>query len=69
MIPNRDGGEALAALVARLGEREPVIVVDDGSTDGSAERGGAAGARGDRQHPAAAAGRRPQHGSGGGRDE
>jgi mycofactocin system glycosyltransferase len=45
IVPVRDGGEPLAELVRVLGSEGPVIVVDDGSRDGSAERAAAAGAR------------------------
>ena len=45
VIPARDGGDALVDLVATLAPAGPVIVVDDGSTDGSPERAAAAGAR------------------------
>lgn len=44
VIPNRDGGEALAALVTSLRAWGEVIVVDDGSSDGSAQLAGRAGA-------------------------
>lgn len=44
VVPVRDGGEPLAALVAELRGRGPVIVVDDGSGDGSAARARGAGA-------------------------
>jgi mycofactocin system glycosyltransferase len=45
IVPVLDGGPRLADLVATLAAEGPVIVVDDGSSDGSAERAGAAGAR------------------------
>jgi mycofactocin glycosyltransferase len=45
VIPVRDGGESLAALVAAARQWGETIVVDDRSTDGSAERARAAGAR------------------------
>ena len=45
MIPSLDGGDALVDLVAALAPAGPVIVVDDGSTDGSPERAAAAGAQ------------------------
>ncbi|MBS1677360.1 MAG: mycofactocin biosynthesis glycosyltransferase MftF [Actinobacteria bacterium] len=45
VIPVLDGGERLADLVAILAAEGPVIVVDDGSRDGSAERAARAGAR------------------------
>jgi mycofactocin system glycosyltransferase len=45
IVPVLDGGEELAPLVATLAAEGPVIVVDDGSSDGSAERAAAAGAR------------------------
>ena len=45
VVPVRDGGEPLAALVRALAAEGPVIVVDDGSGDGSGERAAAAGAR------------------------
>jgi mycofactocin glycosyltransferase len=45
IVPVLDGGERLAALVSALAREGPVIVVDDGSRDGSAERAERAGAR------------------------
>ena len=45
IVPARDGGAALAALVAGLIARGPVIVVDDRSRDGSPELARRAGAR------------------------
>jgi mycofactocin glycosyltransferase len=45
IVPVLDGGERLADLVAVLVAEGPVIVVDDGSRDGSAARAEAAGAR------------------------
>ena len=45
VIPALDGGERLVALVRLLVEEGPVIVVDDGSRDGSGARAAAAGAR------------------------
>lgn len=45
IVPVLDGGPRLADLVATLAAEGPVIVVDDGSGDGSAERAEAAGAR------------------------
>ncbi|MBS1890521.1 MAG: mycofactocin biosynthesis glycosyltransferase MftF [Actinobacteria bacterium] len=45
IVPVLDGGEALGKLVRTLAAEGPVIVVDDGSGDGSAERAAAAGAR------------------------
>lgn len=45
VVPVRDGGDALVALVRVLAAEGPVIVVDDGSRDGSAERAAAAGAQ------------------------
>jgi mycofactocin glycosyltransferase len=45
VIPVRDGGDALVHLLRVLTPEGPVIVVDDGSHDGSAERAAAAGAR------------------------
>jgi mycofactocin system glycosyltransferase len=45
IVPVLDGGEQLGALVAALAAEGPVIVVDDGSRDGSAERAERAGAR------------------------
>jgi mycofactocin system glycosyltransferase len=45
IVPVLDGGPRLADLVATLAAEGPVIVVDDGSSDGSAERAEAAGAR------------------------
>jgi mycofactocin glycosyltransferase len=45
IVPVLDGGEALGGLVATLAAEGPVIVVDDGSRDGSAARAEAAGAR------------------------
>jgi mycofactocin glycosyltransferase len=45
IVPVLDGGERLAGLVAALAAEGPVIVVDDGSGDGSAERAERAGAR------------------------
>lgn len=45
IVPVRDGGDDLGPLVARLRELGEVIVVDDGSRDGSALRARAAGAR------------------------
>ena len=44
VVPCRDGGPRLGALVAELLPYGEVIVVDDGSADGSAERGRRAGA-------------------------
>ncbi|HEX4751913.1 MAG TPA: mycofactocin biosynthesis glycosyltransferase MftF [Solirubrobacterales bacterium] len=44
VVPVLDGGERLAGLVRALVAEGPVIVVDDGSRDGSAERAAAAGA-------------------------
>ncbi|MBS1843466.1 MAG: mycofactocin biosynthesis glycosyltransferase MftF [Actinobacteria bacterium] len=44
VIPVLDGGEVLLRLVRALLDDGPVIVVDDGSTDGSPERAAAAGA-------------------------
>jgi mycofactocin system glycosyltransferase len=45
IVPVLDGGEPLGVLVAALAAEGPVIVVDDGSRDGSAARAEAAGAR------------------------
>ncbi len=45
IVPVLDGGEHLAGLVATLVAEGPVIVVDDGSRDGSGARAEAAGAR------------------------
>lgn len=45
IVPVLDGGERLADLVRVLAAEGPVIVVDDGSRDGSAERAERAGAR------------------------
>lgn len=45
VVPVLDGGEPLSGLVRTLAAEGPVIVVDDGSRDGSAERAAAAGAR------------------------
>lgn len=45
VIPLRDGGPEVAALVAELRPFGEVIVVDDGSVDGSPELARAAGAR------------------------
>jgi mycofactocin system glycosyltransferase len=45
VIPALDGGAALVSLVGALAPAGPVIVVDDGSADGSPERAAAAGAR------------------------
>ncbi|HEX4731748.1 MAG TPA: glycosyltransferase, partial [Solirubrobacterales bacterium] len=45
IVPVLDGGEWLGGLVAALAAEGPVIVVDDGSRDGSAARAEAAGAR------------------------
>jgi mycofactocin system glycosyltransferase len=45
IVPVLDGGERLGGLVAALAAEGPVIVVDDGSRDGSAARAEAAGAR------------------------
>lgn len=45
VIPARDGGESLVDLVRVLAAEGPVIVVDDGSRDGSPDRAAAAGAR------------------------
>lgn len=44
VIPVLDGGEGLVRLVRTLLDAGPVIVVDDGSTDGSPEAARAAGA-------------------------
>lgn len=44
VVPVLDGGPRLAELVAALAAEGPVIVVDDGSRDGSAERAERAGA-------------------------
>ena len=41
IVPVLDGGERLGRLVAALAAEGPVIVVDDGSRDGSAERAAA----------------------------
>jgi mycofactocin glycosyltransferase len=45
IVPVLDGGARLAGLVETLAAEGPVIVVDDGSRDGSAERAEAAGVR------------------------
>jgi mycofactocin system glycosyltransferase len=45
IVPVLDGGERLTDLVATLAAEGPVIVVDDGSRDGSGERAERAGAR------------------------
>ena len=45
VVPVLDGGEPLSGLIRVLAAEGPVIVVDDGSHDGSAERAAAAGAR------------------------
>ncbi|MFT3866517.1 MAG: mycofactocin biosynthesis glycosyltransferase MftF [Solirubrobacterales bacterium] len=45
VVPVLDGGERLGTLVAALAAEGPVIVVDDGSRDGSGERAERAGAR------------------------
>jgi mycofactocin glycosyltransferase len=45
IVPVLDGGEPLGRLVAALAAEGPVIVVDDGSRDCSAERAKRAGAR------------------------
>lgn len=45
IVPVRDGGPGLGALVAELRQLGPVIVVDDGSGDDSAAVSSAAGAR------------------------
>jgi mycofactocin system glycosyltransferase len=45
VVPVLDGGVRLGELVAALAAEGPVIVVDDGSRDGSAERAERAGAR------------------------
>jgi mycofactocin glycosyltransferase len=45
IVPALDGGERLVDLVRVLVEEGPVIVVDDGSRDGSGARAAAAGAR------------------------
>jgi mycofactocin system glycosyltransferase len=45
IVPVLDGGPRLADLVATLAAEGPVIVVDDGSSDGSPERAERAGAR------------------------
>ena len=45
VIPARDGGEPLVDLVRVLAAEGPVIVIDDGSRDGSPERAAAVGAR------------------------
>jgi mycofactocin system glycosyltransferase len=45
IVPVLDGGARLGELVAALAAEGPVIVVDDGSRDGSAERAERAGAR------------------------
>jgi mycofactocin system glycosyltransferase len=45
IVPVLDGGQRLGELVAALAAEGPVIVVDDGSRDGSGERAGRAGAR------------------------
>ncbi len=44
VVPVRDGGERLPRLVTELRPWGPVLVVDDGSTDGSARRARDAGA-------------------------
>lgn len=45
VLPVRDGGERLGDLVAGLAAEGPVIVIDDGSRDNSADRAESAGAR------------------------
>jgi mycofactocin system glycosyltransferase len=45
VIPALEGGEQLVALVTTLVAEGPVVVVDDGSGDGSGARAAAAGAR------------------------
>lgn len=45
VVPVRDGGPDLGRLVEQLREWGPVLVVDDGSRDGSAPRAASAGAR------------------------
>lgn len=45
IIPVLNGGPRIADLISTLSAEGPVIVVDDGSSDGSAERAAAAGAR------------------------
>ncbi|HTT96099.1 MAG TPA: glycosyltransferase [Solirubrobacterales bacterium] len=45
IVPVLDGGERLTELVRVLAAEGPVIVVDDGSRDGSGERAAGAGAR------------------------
>ncbi len=45
VVPSLDGGETLLALVRAAVREGPVIVVDDGSRDGSAARAAALGAR------------------------
>ncbi|HTR75273.1 MAG TPA: mycofactocin biosynthesis glycosyltransferase MftF [Solirubrobacterales bacterium] len=45
VVPVLDGGEPLGRLVRTLAAEGPVIVVDDGSGDGSGARAAAAGAR------------------------
>jgi mycofactocin system glycosyltransferase len=45
VVPVLDGGARLGELVGALASEGPVIVVDDGSRDGSAERAERAGAR------------------------
>lgn len=45
VVPVRDGGEQLPRLVKQLREWGPVVVVDDGSSDGSGQRAEASGAR------------------------
>lgn len=45
VVPVRDGGERLGALVKRLSTWGEVVVVDDGSSDDSAQVAAAAGAR------------------------
>jgi mycofactocin glycosyltransferase len=45
IVPVLDGGEGLAGLVTTLAAEGPVIIIDDGSRDGSGARAAAAGAR------------------------